>query len=57
MIDPVGLHPQVGEVTVSEIAHEWVHHDREHLGQLIALSRRLVWPAMGNARLFSGPDA
>jgi len=53
----VGLHPQVGEVTVSEIAHEWVHHDREHLGQLLELTRRLVWPAMGNARLFFDPDA
>jgi hypothetical protein len=53
----VGLHPQVGEVTVSEIAHEWVHHDREHLGQLLELTRRLVWPAMGNARFFSDPDA
>jgi hypothetical protein len=52
----VGLHPQVGEVTVSEIAHEWVHHDREHLGQLLELTRRLVWPAMGNARFFSDPD-
>ncbi len=53
----VGLHPQVGEVSVSEIAHEWVHHDREHLGQLLELTRRLVWPAMGNARYFSDPDA
>lgn len=53
----IGLQPQVGEVTVSEIAHEWVHHDREHLGQLIALTRRLVWPAMGNARRFFDPDA
>ncbi len=53
----VGLHPQVGEVTVAEIAHEWVHHDREHLGQLLELTRRLVWPAMGNARYFSDPDA
>jgi hypothetical protein len=53
----VALQPQVGEVTVSEIAHEWVHHDREHLGQLIELTRRLVWPAMGNARFFSDPDA
>lgn len=53
----VGLHPQVGEVTVSEIAHEWVHHDREHLEFGLALTRRLVWPAMGNARFFSDPDA
>jgi hypothetical protein len=53
----VGLHPQVGEVTVSDIAHEWVHHDREHLGQLIVLTRRLVWPAMGSARRFFDADA
>jgi hypothetical protein len=53
----VGVHPQVGEVTVSDIVHEWVHHDREHVGQLIDLTRRLVWPAMGNARRFCDPDA
>jgi hypothetical protein len=53
----VGVHPQVGDVTVSDILHEWVHHDREHVAQLIALTRRLVWPAMGNARRFFDPDA
>ena len=53
----VGLHPQVGEVTVEEIAHEWVYHDRAHLAQLTDLTRRLVWPAMGNARRFSDPDS
>ncbi len=53
----VGIHPQVGDVTVEEIAHEWVHHDREHLAQLVALTRRLVWPAMGNARFFFDPNA
>jgi hypothetical protein len=53
----VGIHPQVGEVTVEEIAHEWIHHDRDHLAQLVALSQRLVWPAMGNARRFVDPDA
>ena len=53
----IGIHPQVGEVTVEEIAHEWIHHDRNHLAQLVALSQRLVWPAMGNARRFVDPDA
>jgi hypothetical protein len=52
-----GVHPQVGEVTVQDIVHEWVHHDREHVGQLVGFTRRLVWPAMGNARFFSDPDA
>ena len=31
--------------------------DRDHLAQLSALTRRLVWPWMGNARRFSLPDA
>jgi hypothetical protein len=53
----VGVHPQVGDVTVEEIIHEWVHHDREHLAQLVALTQRLVWAGMGNARRFSDPDA
>jgi hypothetical protein len=57
MLARTGLHPQVGEVTVRDIAHEWVHHDREHVAQLVALTRRLVWPAMGNARRFFDPDA
>ncbi len=53
----VGLHPQVGEVTVRDILHEWIHHDREHLAQLIALTQLLAWRGMGNARRFSDPDA
>jgi hypothetical protein len=52
-----GRHPQVGDVTVRDILHEWVHHDRDHLAQLTALTQRLVWPGMGNARRFSEPDA
>jgi hypothetical protein len=52
-----GRHPRVGELTVRDLLHEWVHHDREHLAQLAALTQRLVWPGMGNARRFSEPDA
>ncbi len=51
-----GIHPQVGPVTVQEILHEWVHHDRNHLSQMTALTQALVWQAMGNARRFSDPD-
>jgi hypothetical protein len=53
----VGVHPQVGELSVSDLLHEWVHHDREHLAQLLAASRSFAWPAMGNARRFSDPSA
>jgi hypothetical protein len=48
---------QVGDVTIRDILHERVHHDRDHLAQLTALTQRLVWPGMGNARRFSQPDA
>lgn len=52
----VGLHPHVGELSVSDLLHEWVHHDREHLAQMLAVSQSFVWPAMGNARRFSELD-
>ena len=48
---------QVGDVTVRDILHERVHDDRDHLAQLTAVTQRLVWPGMGNARRFSQPDA
>lgn len=52
----LGLHPAVGELSVSDLLHEWVHHDREHVAQILAVTQSLVWPAMGNARRFSQPD-
>ena len=52
-----GLHPVVGELTAGNLLHEWVHHDREHLAQLMAVTRALVRPAMGNARRFSEPGS
>lgn len=52
-----GVHPAVGELTVENILHEWVHHDREHLGQIYAIARALVRPGMGNARKFADPSA
>lgn len=52
----LGLHPAVGELSVSDLLHEWVHHDREHVAQILAVTQSLVWPAMGNAQRFSQPD-
>jgi hypothetical protein len=50
-----GRHPQVGRLTVNDLLHEWVHHDQEHLRQLLATIQRAVWPSMGNAQRFSQP--
>ncbi len=52
-----GIHPEVGVLSVGDILHEWVHHDRAHLGQVLAITQALAWPRMGAARRFSVPDA
>jgi len=48
-----GLHPKVGQLRVGDLIHEWVHHDRNHLRQLLANVQAAAWPHMGNARRFS----
>jgi hypothetical protein len=52
-----GTHRKVGELRASDILYEWVHHDREHLAQLQAITQAIVRPHMGNARKFSDPAA
>ena len=48
-----GDHVTVGRLTVRDLLHEWVHHDRNHLRQALANVQAYVWPQMGNARRFS----
>jgi len=57
LLERTGIHPKVGELSVRDLLHEWVHHDREHLAQMLAVSQVLVRPFMGNARKFSDPTA
>jgi hypothetical protein len=46
-------HPDVGTLRVVDLLHEWVHHDRAHLKQVLSNVQAYVWPHMGNARRFS----
>lgn len=48
-----GEHPQVGFLTVGDLLQEWVHHDRNHLKQILANVQGYVWPSMGAAQRFS----
>ncbi len=48
-----GRHPKVGRLQVGELLHEWVHHDRNHLRQMLANTQAAAWPHMGNARRFT----
>jgi hypothetical protein len=50
-----GDHSTVGFLTVGDLLNEWVHHDRNHQGQITANVQAYVWPWMGNARRFSHP--
>ena len=48
-----GRHPKVGRLQVSELLHEWVHHDRNHLRQMLANTQAAAWAQMGNAQRFT----
>ena len=50
-----GPHPTVGLLRVDDLLQEWVHHDGNHLRQILANVQAYVWPAMGNAQRFSRP--
>jgi DinB family protein len=52
-----GIHDRVGELSVGDLLGEWVHHDRNHVKQILSVSQARVWPQMGNARRFVDPDA
>ena len=54
-LDKSAIHAKVGRVTVLELLHEWVFHDRNHLRQLLANTQARAWPAMGNTQRFSHP--
>jgi hypothetical protein len=56
-IDRGGDHPEVGFLTVNDLLHEWIHHDGNHLRQMLANIQSYTWPSMGNARRFSAPDS
>jgi hypothetical protein len=52
-LDRAGRHPEVGELRIGELLGEWVHHDRNHVRQLLAVTQDRVWAQMGNAQRFS----
>jgi hypothetical protein len=49
-----GTHPKVGRLTVRDLVHEWIHHDRNHARQLMAVTQERVYAHMGNSQKFVG---
>lgn len=56
-LERAGDHPEVGLLRVDELLGEWVHHDRNHVRQMLAVTQARVWSQMGNARRFSLEEA
>jgi hypothetical protein len=52
-----GDHPEVGFLTVNDLLHEWIHHDANHLRQMLANVQAYAWAQMGNTQRFSAPDS
>jgi len=39
---------------VEDLLQEWVHHDRNHIKQILSNVQAWAWPHMGNSQKFSG---
>jgi hypothetical protein len=52
-LERAGEHPKVGRLRVADLLQEWVHHDRNHVRQILANVQAYVWPHMGNTQKFS----
>ncbi len=53
-LEKSGEHPEVGTLHVKDLLHEWIHHDRNHTKQLLAVMQSRVYPHLGNAQKFVG---
>ena len=53
----IGTHDRVGVISIGDLLGEWVHHDRNHVKQILSVTQVRVWPQMGNARRFVDPKA
>ena len=47
-------HPMAGRLTIRDLLHEWIHHDRNHTRQLLQIGQERAWPHMGNSQKFKG---
>jgi len=50
-----GTHPAVGELVVTDLLYEWVHHDRNHIKQILSNIQAYLWPGLGSTQKFFEP--
>jgi len=47
-----GLHDEAGEISASDIAHQWAYHDLMHIAQIASMLQATLVERMGNTRKF-----
>lgn len=47
-----GDHDEAGEITASDVAHQWAYHDLMHLKQIASMLQGSLLTHMGNTRKF-----
>ena len=47
-----GDHDEAGEITVSDLIHQWAYHDLMHTKQIASMLQSPLVPGMGNTRKF-----
>lgn len=50
-------HPQIGDLRVLDLLHEWVYHDGDHIKQILSVVQGFAWPHMGATQRFYQPEA
>jgi hypothetical protein len=48
-------HPQIGDLRVVDLLHEWVYHDGDHLKQILTVVQDFAWPHLGATQRFYQP--
>jgi hypothetical protein len=50
-----GVHPKIGRLQITNLLHEWIYHDLNHIRQINANIQSLLWAHLGNMQRFYHP--
>ncbi len=51
-LDRSGMHPKIGLIRVTDLLHEWMYHDLNHIKQISGNVQRFLWAHLGNMQRF-----
>jgi hypothetical protein len=50
-----GVHPKIGHLRITNLLHEWIYHDLNHISQIRANVQSVLWAHLGNMQRFYQP--